>query len=210
MQAASVLLMTHDDLLWQHWRQLDQAAWLPARGHGLSQLAGWRDRGHSLVVLDADMPRLPEWGDAAWAQHFSGLKVVIASARPSDDEGKQVLASGASGYVHAYMPVANLGTVLQTVRAGNVWLGRSLLARLLRQIDQALPAARPDWAEGLTLREKEVAERAAMGHSNQAIADALLISERTVRAHLSAVFSKLGVNDRLLLALKVHGVSVDA
>lgn len=210
MQAASVLLMTHDDLLWQHWRQLDQAAWLPARGHGLSHLAGWRQQGRSLVVLDADMPRMPEWTDAAWAEHFRSLKVVVASSRPNDEEGKQVLAAGASGYVHAYFPVVNLSTVLQTVQAGNVWLGPTLMARLLRQIDEAMPAKREDWAKGLTQREKEVAERAAMGHSNQAIANALLISERTVRAHLSAAFAKLGVNDRLLLALKVHGVSLDA
>ncbi len=206
MQAGSVLLMTHDDSLWQHWRQLDQTSWMPARGQGLQDMVRWREQGRSLVVLDAGMPRLPAWSDPAWPGHFRGLKVIVASMRINDEEGKQVLAAGASGYVHAYSPAQSLNTILQSVAAGNVWLGPTLLARLLRDIDQNMPR-QGNWDTGLTNREKEVAQRAAIGHSNQAIADALEISERTVRAHLSAVFEKLGVNDRLLLALKVHGIN---
>lgn len=206
MQAVSVLLITHDDFLWQHWRQLAQPDWMPARGKSLQDLSRWREQGRSLVMLDAGMPHLPDWGDPAWAAQFQGMKVVVATMQPSDEEGKRVLTAGASGYVHAYSPVEALGTVLQTVNAGGIWMGPTLLARLLRQIDQNMPR-QGDWAEGLTQREREVAERAAIGHSNQAIAEALNITERTVRAHLSAVFQKLNVNDRLLLALKVHGVS---
>lgn len=207
MQAVAVLLVTHDDALWQHWRQLDSSAWLPARGHTLQDLARWREQGRSLVVLDAGIPRLPAWNDPAWAAHMRELKVIVGSMRTSDEEGKQALAAGASGYVHAYSPTHGLGNILQSVAAGNVWLGPTLLARLLRQIDQRMPKKDGGWHTGLTVREKEVAERAAMGHSNQAIADALSITERTVRAHLSAVFEKLGVSDRLLLALRVHGIN---
>lgn len=206
MQAVPVLLMTHDDSLWQHWRQLDPSAWLPARGKALQDLTRWREQGRALVLLDADMPRLPAWNDAGWAEQVRDLKVVVASMRTSDEEGKQALAAGASGYMHAYSPVQALDTILKTVAAGNVWLGPTLLARLLREIDQRMPR-QGNWDAGLTGREKEVAQRAAIGHSNQAIADALSITERTVRAHLSAVFEKLGVNDRLLLALKVHGIN---
>lgn len=205
MQAVSVLLVTHDDALWQHWRQLDSNAWMPARGHGLPDVARWRDQGRKLVLLDAGLPRLPDWTDPAWLDHMHGLQVVVGTMKTSDAEGKQILAAGASGYVHAYSPAAALSTVLQTVAAGSVWLGPTLLARLLRDIDKHMPR-QGDWDKGLTVREKEVAQRAAIGHSNQAIADALSITERTVRAHLSAVFEKLGVSDRLLLALKVHGI----
>ncbi len=205
MQAGSVLLVTHDDLLWQQWRQLDTAGWLPARGDGIQHLMGWREQGRGVVLLDAGMPQLPNWNEPLWREHFDNLRIVVASPRPSDEEGKRALAAGASGYVHTYTPITNLATVLQTVAAGGVWLGPTLLARLLRQIDQNMPR-QVDWAATLTHREKEVAERAAIGHSNQAIADALSISERTVRAHLSTVFQKLGVNDRLFLALRVHGV----
>lgn len=205
MNANAVLLLTHDNAVWDHWRTLEGHQWLPARGRTLEDLARWSEQGRTLVLLDAGLPRLPEWSDDAWHDHFQRLQVVVATMRTSDAEGKAVLAAGASGYVHAYSPAKALDTVLQTVAAGSVWLGPTLLARLLRDIDKRMPQ-QGNWCEGLTAREKEVAERAAVGHSNQAIADALSISERTVRAHLSAVFEKLGVNDRLFLALRVHGV----
>jgi DNA-binding NarL/FixJ family response regulator len=55
-----------------------------------------------------------------------------------------------------------------------------------------------------------VARYVALGHSNQSIADSLGITERTVRAHISAIFEKLGVTDRLMLALRVHGIDQHA
>ena len=206
MPAVPVLLITHDDVLCRHWLGLDEAAWRPARATALCHLADWRDAGGTLAVLDAGMPGLPAWRDPAMAAAFQGVDVVAASMRPNDEEGKEALAAGAKGYIHAYVTTTALDTVLKTVQAGNVWLGPTLLARLLRQIDERVPRTN-DWAAGLTLREKEVAERVAIGHSNQAIADELGISERTVRAHVSATFEKLGVTDRLMLSLKVHGVT---
>ena len=86
-------------------------------------------------------------------------------------------------------------------------MGRTLLSRLLRLMDNRLPrSGLADWATPLTEREREVAHLAALGESNLAIAGALGITERTVKAHLKAVFEKLQVADRLQLALRVHGV----
>ena len=78
--------------------------------------------------------------------------------------------------------------------------------RLLQDVGTRLPEPGAQWAEALSPREQEVARFAAMGDSNAEIAERLSISERTVRAHLSAIFEKLQVSDRLMLALKVHGI----
>ena len=61
------------------------------------------------------------------------------------------------------------------------------------------------WREKVSNREAQVVDAAALGASNKVIARQLGISERTVKAHLSAVFEKLDVNDRLKLALLVNG-----
>src|SRR5690554_1803974 len=98
MHARAVLLLTHDSALWDHWRGLESHQWLPARGHTLDDLARWRDRGRSLVLLDTGLPRLPAWDSPAWADHFHKLKVVAGTMRPSDAEGKDILSAGASGY----------------------------------------------------------------------------------------------------------------
>ncbi|HUH60368.1 MAG TPA: response regulator transcription factor [Candidimonas sp.] len=206
MQAVHVLMITHDDSVWQHWRNIDAEKWLIARGNGLADLARWRVQGRKLVVLDTALPKIVGWSDPSWAETWQNMQVLVASSRPSDDEARQVLANGASGYLHIYSPLTAIGRILMNVAAGDIWLGRSLVTRMLSDINRRLPPTSA-WYQHLTAREKEVAERAAMGHANQAIADALGISERTVRAHLSAVFEKLGVGDRLLLALRVHGIT---
>lgn len=205
MQSVPVLLVTHDDALWQHWRQVDALGWLPARGHALQDIDRWVTPQRSLVVVDADLPKRPAWTDAAWQPLQQKARMVVGSGRLDDAETVSVLEMGGWGYFHAYVPATALAHILQTVSLGELWVGRSLVQRLLRQVS-ATGTEKNDWAQGLTEREADVARRAAGGLPNQVIADALGITERTVRAHLSAVFEKLGVVDRLALTLKVHGI----
>lgn len=206
-QAQPVLMVTQNAALWQHWQQIDGSHWLPARGQGLQDMQRWAKQSRQLVMLDSDLPRLPGWDHAEWPGLLQNLKVLVLGTRPNDTEGRQALARGASGYAHAFTPAESLETILKSIDEGSIWLGRSLMQRLLQDIDSRLPASSAqDWAAGLSPREQEVARQASMGHSNPDIADSLGISERTVRAHLSAIFEKLQVSDRLMLALKVHGI----
>lgn len=211
MQSRAVLMLTHDDLLWQQWRRVPDAVWLPARGGVWEDLARWQARRQKCVVLDAGLPGLPALGSPQWIAAVGDLDILVASPKPNDEQGRQFLAAGAKGYIHAYSSPEGLDTALKVVANGGVWMGASLLTRLLQQLHRgAAVAAVADsaaWATNLTPREKEVAERAARGLANQSIADELGITERTVRAHISAVFEKLGVADRLMLALLVHGIT---
>ncbi|WMD22995.1 response regulator transcription factor [Achromobacter seleniivolatilans] len=210
MKPVPVLLITHDDLLWQHWRALDPARWLAARGRGLADLQRWREQGRSLVVLDTDVPRLPSWQDPVWAASLGGLHLVVASPSPNDEQGTQALGAGAHGYCHSYAPAASLSQTLEVVASGGIWMGRSLVTRLLKLVTERAQDSH-SWDAGLlTEREITAARYAASGQPNAQIAEALGITERTVKAHLSAVFEKLGVSDRLQLALLVHGISAPA
>ncbi|MFA5632730.1 LuxR C-terminal-related transcriptional regulator [Castellaniella sp.] len=205
MQAKSVLLLTHDDILWQHWRQIEAHGWLPARGHSLRDIGRWAMGQRQIVVLDAALPGLPDWSDAVWQALASNVRIIVGCTRLDDAQAVRILEMGGRGCFHAYVPATSLAHIVQTVALGEVWVGRSLLQRLLRQLDDSRVEAM-NWAHGLTDRETEVARMAAGGLANQAIADALGITERTVRAHLSSSFEKLGVCDRLSLTLRVHGI----
>ncbi|MFC4274376.1 helix-turn-helix transcriptional regulator [Achromobacter aloeverae] len=207
MQVTPVLCVTHDDLLWKHWSGLDAQGWLPARGRTLADLARWREQRRGLAMIDLDVPRLPTMGSEQWNDAIAGLRVVVASPRPHDEQGTKALAAGAVGYCHTHAPVAALAQVLGVVGAGEIWMGRSLVQRLLRLVDSRAGKQETWHNDLLTERESMVARQAAVGDSNQEIAAALGITERTVKAHLSAVFEKLGVSDRLQLALRVHGIS---
>ena len=79
---------------------------------------------------------------------------------------------------------------------------RSLAASGTVSLRDALDAA---WRRAVSAREAEVAQAVAAGKSNREVAEQLFISERTVKAHLGAVFEKLGVRDRLQLALRLSG-----
>ncbi|OZI70763.1 response regulator transcription factor [Bordetella genomosp. 12] len=205
MKPTPVLLITHDDLLWQHWRQLD-TRWLPARGRQTHDLVRWREQGRGVAMIDADLPRRPHWQDPRWPQMTQNLALVVASRHPSDEQGTQALGAGARGYCNGYAGPSELGQALGVVAEGGMWMGRSLVARLLQASDGRTRAA-TDWGSGLlTEREATVARHASGGQSNAQIAAQLGITERTVKAHLSAVFEKVGVADRLQLALLVHGV----
>lgn len=135
-------------------------------------------------------------------------RVVVLSRVPSEDEGIAALRAGARGYCNAYIDLRLLEKVIDTVQAGEVWVGRKLIDRLVELIaSSAGPRAQPliDSAAfgGLTPREREIAVLVGEGVSNKIIARRLDITERTVKAHLGAVFSKLGIPGRLQLALLV-------
>lgn len=202
-----LLILTPDDLLAERWQALSAS---PIRAADLGGLATWRKAGHRLAVIDLGgypPPAPAPWTQDAWRNNAADLAILATSSRPDDEEGLAVLNAGACGYCHSHAPIETLRQALDVVASGELWVGRALLSRLLRLVDSRLPrAGLAEWARPLTDREREVAHHAALGESNIAIADALGITERTVKAHLKAVFEKLQVADRLQLALRVHGV----
>lgn len=210
MQKVAVLLLSADAVLRERWLEIESERYEVDQAYAVEQAQQWaQTHPQGLVLVDAVLVDL---ADAQWQQLFANpaATVLVGSLNPSDPEGQKMIVAGAKGYFHAYSPVTVLDTMLQQVHAGNIWVGQRLLSRLLSQVSAKLSAAAPTpataWQQGLTPREIEVAQRAALGHTNALIAEDLGITERTVRAHLSAVFEKLQVADRLMLALKVHGV----
>lgn len=214
--SAYTVLLTQDKGLIAHWRHC--FAPLAVRvGHALSDLPLIASAG--LVWVDLALPGLPPVGDAAWHAFLQSpdWRLIAADSHPRDERGAEYLQAGFVGYCQAYASPPILQQVAQVVQSGQVWVGASLMQRLLGSAKLAAPQSPsqppahaattpPGWANGLTDREREVAHHAAMGASNAAIAAQLEITERTVKAHLSAVFDKLQVDDRLQLALKVHGI----
>lgn len=210
MQKIAVLLLSVDAVLRERWLGIDSKRYQTTQVSTPEQAQQWaQGYKHGLVLVDA---ALVDLNAAVWQQLFADpdIDVLVGSLNPSDPEGHKMFVAGAKGYFHAYSPLTVMDTMLQQVYEGHIWVGQSLMSRMLSQVSAKLnaqdPAAMMAWQQGLTPREIEVAQRAALGHSNALIADDLHISERTVRAHLSAIFEKLGVADRLMLALKVHGV----
>ncbi|MFH1602312.1 MAG: response regulator transcription factor [Pseudomonadota bacterium] len=150
----------------------------------------------------------------------AAVPVVVLSDQPNDNEALALFAAGIRGYCNAHATMANLRQVAKVVLEGGLWVGESLMQRLLRASGAA--AARTpaklllDVAAGaavsrlsnLTAREREVAQAIATGASNKEIARQMNITLRTVKAHSGAIFDKLQVRDRLQLALVVNAGNI--
>lgn len=194
---------------------MDAQTFISHRGRTLDT---WRKAFPGLVCVDSPA-RLPVqsgqavlWLEAArdgWAGEVRALaargrQVVVLSSLPSGAEALAALEAGARAYCHAYAAPELLREVALVVLHGGLWVGPELLARMIRSVVPVVSDTQPAAVlDVLSAREREVAAAVAEGLTNKQVALRLEITERTVKAHLAAAFEKLGVRDRLHLALLV-------
>lgn len=139
------------------------------------------------------------------------MYVVLLSSVPQETEGLAALDARVRAYTHAHAVPRMLQEVALVVEHGGLWVGPELMQRLVGATHRALvhksnasaQSGMPKVWELLSAREAEVAHAVAQGQSNKEIAARMFISERTVKAHLGAVFDKLGVRDRLQLVVRL-------
>lgn len=185
-----------------------QEAFPKATAYGFGELV--RARRTPIIVWSRLLARPPAGVLAQVRQMFGddAICVVLADI-PDDEQALACFAAGARGYCNTHAVAEVLRQVADVVAQGGLWIGETLMQRLLRGTSQLLaaqPAAvKVQWGATLTKREREVAEAVAAGASNKEVARQCKITERTVKAHVGAVLEKLGVRDRLQLAIIVNG-----
>jgi two-component system nitrate/nitrite response regulator NarL len=140
-------------------------------------------------------------------QKYENAKIIVLANTPNQAEAFHAMSMGVVAYSHAYSPVLVLAEIKTVISHGGVWLGQDLLKRII-EVSTSLAGNQAEQVnqhlKSLTKREKEVAVEAAKGLSNKEIARILNITERTVKAHLSSTFERLGAKDRLHLALMLN------
>jgi len=152
----------------------------------------------------------------------SGRKVIVLSPTPNEAQALSVIKLGAVGYGHSLATSARLREMSLVVSHGGLWVGNQLLKRVLSGLEVAARAASqqtPDAAavrqeklieSTLSGRELVVARQVATGATNGEISAALKIKERTVKAHITSIFDKLKVRNRVELALFLNNVQSKA
>lgn len=135
---------------------------------------------------------------------------IILADEPSESLVMQALEAGAAGCCNTHAAPEVLQQVAVVAENGGLWVGRTLMRHVLASTQrilaqkESLPEA--DWTSLLSEREIAVARLVAQGASNKEVAHRLDIVERTVKAHLTAIFEKLQVRDRLQLSLRINGL----
>lgn len=131
-----------------------------------------------------------------------GTKVLILTA--SDDRRDHVaaLTQGARGIIMKDSAADTLVTAIRAVNNGQAWVDRDITGTLLEELaHRGGPEQNEADKPQLTARESEIVDLVIAGCRNREISERLSISEKTVKAHLSNIFAKLGVRDRLELAI---------
>ncbi|MGH9778409.1 MAG: response regulator [Candidatus Acidiferrales bacterium] len=158
-----------------------------------------------VLLLDLAMPRQPgldalrELSAAATPVRTILLTVAIEKAQLVE-----ALQLGARGVVLKETSTELLLKSIRSVVAGQYWVGREAVTDLVRVLRDLIPAAGEEAkkkAFGLTPRELEVVSAIVLGYTNRDIARKFNISEDTVKHHLTNIFDKVGVSNRLELAL---------
>jgi two-component system nitrate/nitrite response regulator NarL len=131
--------------------------------------------------------------------------VYILAIGPSQPIEMQVAALkyGARGYFDVSLPIATLSAALAGIMRGEVWVERHVISELIDELIlvPAVSDQQRKTVELLSPKELEVAQRVSHGATNKMIAHQMSITERTVKAHLTATFQKTNLPDRLSLAI---------
>jgi DNA-binding NarL/FixJ family response regulator len=164
-----------------------------------------------ILLLDLKMPGLD---GLATLQRLQAVKnktrVIVLTASDDKNEFVQAMRLGTSGIVLKQTATELLIKSIRRVHAGEIWLDSHTTAAVIRQFvaadepqPQLAPASpgRERERSPLSQREREIVALVAQGFKNKEMAEKMFISEQTVKNHLHNIFDKLGVSDRLELAL---------
>ncbi len=141
----------------------------------------------------------------------STVMVVVLSPTPSEAQAFSLVSAGARGYCHAEAAVEQLLDLTSVVASGGIWAPPELvirLAKITQRLKESVADQLTDGFPTLTERELDVAVLVGKGFSNREIAEQLELTERTVKAHLTNIFSKLDLRDRVQLALAVNRLPI--
>jgi len=199
----SVLFLTESESIFTHWKEA-----LKGSGCGVARIkdAASCNRYFSRYKNAIVLIQLGSYGIQVQKfikdvnEFFPGVKIMCMSDLPSFEEGYPLVTAGIKGYGNSRMASVHLKQAIEIIDAGNLWFYPEFMASLIKNSNR--PAASKNENIGrLTERENEIAGLVSKGLSNRDIAEQAGISERTVKAHLTSIFEKLEVSDRLSLAL---------
>jgi DNA-binding NarL/FixJ family response regulator len=175
---------------------------------GIEAIAATERTDPDVVLMDI---RMPSMDGVEATRRLPGRRVVILTTFHLDDYVVDALRAGASGFLLKDAPPEELIRAVRTAAAGDALLSPAVTRRLLDRVVARLPERDPPapaTLAGLTDRELEVLRLVAQGLSNAEIAGRLVVSEATVKTHVSHVLAKLDLRDRVQAVVLAYDVGL--
>lgn len=153
-----------------------------------------------VILLDMVMPRMD--GHEAIVEikkNWPEARIIVLTSFSDDEKVFSAIRSGALGYLLKDSSPQDLLHAIHTVANGEGFLSPTIASKVIREINQ--PPKLPPSRDPLTAREMEILKHVAQGLTNDEIAERLVVSERTVRTHVSNILAKLQLANRTQAAL---------
>jgi DNA-binding NarL/FixJ family response regulator len=167
----------------------------------------------NIILLDFDVGNREAFDFVASVRKAATeARVILLTGTFDPKVYSSAMCVGVKGFVTKEQDEEKVIKAIRKVHSGEVWIDRAFMADVVDHIPEVVKVSRPDPEAAnirlLTERELEVIHLVSKGLKNKAIAERLLISEATVRHHLTSIFSKLNVSDRFDLVLYAfrHGI----
>ena len=178
-------------------------------GDGREVLEKVQELDPDVLLLDLRMPNLDGLAALqALQQTNKRTRVIVLTASEDKNEFVQAMKLGCSGIVLKQTAPDLIVKSIRKVHGGEIWLDSLTTAAVMRQFSTGLEGSGGGGSNGkgrerspLSTREREIVAYVAQGYKNKEMAEKMFISEQTVKNHLHNIFDKLGVSDRLELAL---------
>ncbi|MGO4258464.1 response regulator [Marmoricola sp. RAF53] len=182
-------------------------------GNGAEGLAAIDEHSPDVVLMDIRMPVMDGLqATEELAARTDPPRVIVLTTFDADEYVMRALAAGASGFLLKDTAPTAIVDAIHRVAAGEPMLSPSVTTTLIQQVTQLAPersTAALARLDRLTEREREVAVAVGRGLSNAEIAAELYLSVPTVKAHISRLFTKLDVENRVQIALCVHDAGLE-
>lgn len=177
---------------------------LSAMGHAVSrfdQLDSFLEDEVYFFVIDLESLGMDYTQLDSFVREYT-FAVIAFSSLPSFDQAVRLLKMGVRGYLNTHTSTSNMENAIRSVLDGGVWFDPGVIQEIIAHLVVPQGGSEPSHKEfNLSERENQIAHYVAQGISNKEIASLLDITERTVKAHLLSCYQKVGVHDRISLAL---------
>jgi NarL family two-component system response regulator LiaR len=171
-------------------------------GDGAAAVAMVRQLRPDVVLMDLVMPHLDGIEATRQVKALAcGSQVIALTSFTEDDKVFPAIQAGAASYLLKDVSPDDLVEAVRAVQRGEARLHPNIARKLMEQVVHQAAAPADRSVESLSEREREVIRLVARGKGNQAIAAELVISEKTVKTHISNILAKLDLQDRTQLAI---------
>lgn len=177
---------------------------LSAMGHAISrfdQIDSLSGEEVCFFVIDLESLGMDYTQLESFVREYT-FAVLAFSPLPIFDQAVRLLKMGVRGYLNTYTSASNMENAIRSVLDGGVWFDPGVIQEIIAHLVVPQGSGEHSHKEfNLSERENQIAHYVAQGISNKEIASLLDITERTVKAHLLSCYQKVGVHDRISLAL---------